>query len=305
MIIKQNRIRNLSKLKRIKMGSTFRVGIVDVDSQIEKMMKIGFKNELSVGDTILPEIVGPATRRNAAGDFKLLKDKPKEQCSRMIEWTYNQWSGGGQTREVTDSTSVGYERYQRQIIPPNSVEFTIVDNEISKDLVSPIFTMNDSETEDIVVAINVILEAFGQCEIFDVNSRPFIAPQIRRLNWEMLPKGKYPWEEQKERLKPYFNKANGANKAVVEKRIESINEYAPDFTAVGTGGFGGYLVHGFEKEDLYILESTEVNNATYVLRKDWESISQLTKAEILNHDLHETRIVHNKSWYKNLKELFE
>jgi hypothetical protein len=52
------------------------------------------------------------------------------------------------------------------------------------------------------------------------------------------------------------------------------------------------------------LESVKVNNATYVLRNDWESISQLTKAEILNNDLHETRIVHNKNWYSNLAELF-
>lgn len=305
MIIKQKRIRNLSKLKVLETGSRFRVGVVDVEKRIKEMKKIGFTNELKIGETILPDIIGPATRRNAEGDYILLRDKPKEQHSRMIEWTYKQWAGRGETREVTESTSISYERFQRQFIHPTGIEFTIVSNGKSKNLVSPVFVMDETKRNEIISAVNVILEIFGECEIFDSTNNPILPPKVIRLNWELLPKGKFPWEKQKERLEPYFKRAIGTNRAVIEKRIETINEYSPDFTAIGTGGFGGYIVHGFEDLNMYILESVKVNNATYVLRNDWESISQLTKAEILNNDLHETRIVHNKNWYKNLNHLFD
>ena len=67
MIIKQKRIRNLSKLKVLETGLRFRVGVVDVEKRIKEMKKIGFTNELKIGETILPDIIGPATRRNAEG----------------------------------------------------------------------------------------------------------------------------------------------------------------------------------------------------------------------------------------------
>lgn len=304
MIIKQKRIRNLSKLKAIQKDSVFRVGVVEVENKIEDMVKIGFGTDLKVGETLLPDIIGPSTRKNAEGSFELLRDEPKEKHSSMIEWTYKQWAGRGETREVTDSTSRLYERYQRKQIPPTGIEFTIVENGGRKNLVSPEFTMSDAYGHEIVSAVNVMLEVFGECEIFDASSNPIVSPKVIRLNWELLPKGKYPWEKQKERLEPYFQRARGTNRAVIEKRIEAINNYSPDFTAIGTGGFGGYVVHGFTERELYILESVQVNNATYVLNKEWEIISQLSKAEILNNDLHESRIIHNESWYENLSSLF-
>ena len=265
MIIKQKRIRNLSKLKLIELNSHFRVGVVNVEKR---------------------------------------RDKPKEQHSRMIEWTYKQWAGGGQTKEVTDSTSVSYERYQRQIIPPTAIEFTIVEGSNYKNLVSPEFVMHEKNSSEIITAVNVILEIFGECELFDVANNPIVPPKTIRLNWELLPKGEYPWAIQKKRLEPYFRRAKGTNRAVVEKRIETINQYSPNFTAIGTVGFGGYVVHGFKDLNMYILESVKVNNATYVLKSNWGSITQLTKAEIINNKLHEARIIHNKDWYKNLSELY-
>lgn len=304
MIIKQKRIRNLSKLEKIKPNSQFRVGLIDLENRTEVLIRIGFSNELAIGESILPNIIGPATRKNADGSYLKIKNKPKEQHSRMIEWTYKQWAGRGETKEVTDSTSVSYYRYQRQIIPPTSIEFTIVNSGNSKMLVSPIFVMDDKNSNEIIAAVNVILEIFGECYIFDSDNIPMELPEVIKLNWELLPRGKFPWETQKARIESYLEKAKGKNRSVVEKRAETINQYSPDFVAVGSGGFSRYMVYGFKKLKMYILESVEVNNATYILKNDWETISQLTKAEILNNNLHKSRIIHNKNWYKNLNELF-
>lgn len=54
MIIKQKRIRNLSKLKVLETGSRFRVGVVDVEKRIKEMKEIGFTNELKIGEKFYP-----------------------------------------------------------------------------------------------------------------------------------------------------------------------------------------------------------------------------------------------------------
>ena len=79
----------------------------------------------------------------------------------------------------------------------------------------------------------------------------------------------------------------------------------PDFVAYGRSGFKGYAVFGFTERNLYILESVMPNNATYVLENDWETISQLSKAEILSQELHKARIVHSENWQKNFDKIME
>jgi hypothetical protein len=54
MYIKKRRIRNLKVL----------------DSLKGKMIRIGFSTSLSLGETILPAIVGPVTRRNSEGYYE-------------------------------------------------------------------------------------------------------------------------------------------------------------------------------------------------------------------------------------------
>lgn len=303
MVLKQKRIRNLSKLSNIKKGAKIVIAKTNIENIKELSEKIGFTKNLEIGETVLPRVIGPVTRRNAEGEYIIHRDKEKEIHSRMIEWTYNQWAGRGKTKEVTEYTSFQYRRYPRTFIPPQSIELMITEKNGSRVIISPNFVFS-RENEDIIVhTINLFLEIFNECEIMDSNIEPIIGRKVIRLNWEVLPKGEYPWEIQKKRIEPFLRRAKGKNRAVVEKRLEEINKYNPDFTAVGTAGFSGYLVHGFVSKNIYILESIYVNNATYILENDWETLSKLSKSEILNNDLHKARIIHNKNWYKNLAAL--
>ena len=54
-----------------------------------------------------------------------------------------------------------------------------------------------------------------------------------------------------------------------------------------------------------MLESVYTNNATYVFGADWELLSKLTKAEILNAELHDARLIHNDNWKQNIDALME
>lgn len=63
------------------------------------------------------------------------------------------------------------------------------------------------------------------------------------------------------------------------------------------------MVIGFEMKKIFVLESTQINNATYVLKRDWEYISKLSKAEVLNNKLHFARVIHNNKWYESITNL--
>lgn len=300
MIIKQSRIRNLSKLRGIEENTHIRIGISDIGRYTDRLRKIGFSSELYDGQTVLPKAIGSVSRRNSLGDYIEHKDRKKEIYYRMIEWTYKQWAGRGQTKEVTESTVVPYERYPRTIIPPQSIELTVISDENELKIVSPEIRFSEDNEKLIVHVVNLFLEIFRECQILDSNKKPIINPELIRLNWEVLPKGKMPWAKRKSQVMEFIDRAKGENRKVVEKRLEAINQYGPDFTAIGNAGFDGYIVHGFIDENIYVLESIYTNNATYILEEDWESISQLTKAEILNESLHKERVIHSKNWYEKM-----
>ena len=126
---------------------------------------------------------------------------------------------------------------------------------------------------------------------------------MRRLNWEILPPGRYPWEQLKERVNPVIKQAKEGNQKVILNRFETINSFAPEFYAIGRGGFRGYLIFGFPKQNIYILESIFTYNATYVFEEKWEALSQMTKAQILNENLQKERIIHQKGWHARIRQL--
>lgn len=299
MVIVQKSIRNLSKLSSLEKGAVIRIGVSQFEQ--EKAIQMGFQG-ITTGETVLPAVCGSKTRLNAEGTFEIHRDRPKETAYRMAEWTRKEFRGRDITEEVTETVIIPYKRYPRTAILPLAIEWTIAEIEGKQLIVSHELEYGKDDNK-IVLAINVILEIFGVCEVFTEDLKPHCAREVRRLNWEVLPKGEYPWEVQKERLTPFFSRARGKNKNVVSRRNEFIVKYEPDFTAIGRGGFRGYVVHAFKEKDIYILESYEVNNATYVLNGNWETISMLSKADILRNELHQRRIIHDQNWSQNIRAL--
>lgn len=49
-----------------------------------------------------------------------------------------------------------------------------------------------------------------------------------------------------------------------------------------------------------VLESIYLNNATYVFRDDWESLSKLSKSQIINGDVEYERVIHDSHWAENI-----
>jgi hypothetical protein len=224
-----------------------------------------------------------------------------ETAYTQIEWTWQEYHG---PYKVPKSKIVDrpYTRYPRTFIKPPSVELCIeVGLDKTRYIVGP--TQSIEQETEIVHVVNVFLEIFGICQIFHDDLSRFTQAPIRRLNWRVLPPGRYPWERMKVEVDPLIRQAGDRKEGVVRHRIEKIAGHGPEFVAIGTAGFLGYLIFGFPAKNTYVLESVFTGNATYVFEENWERLSQLTKAEILVGGFQKDRIIHREGWDQRIIRL--
>lgn len=306
MIIDKKRIRNTSSLSIIKNKSLVRFGVSDINRFLNRCIEIGFTNDLKVGETVLPLAkIGPVSRRNAEGLYLPDRTKEMETAYATIEWTWKQFAGKDDTIEVTEFRDRPYKRYPRKFIPPQSLELTVVEDEAGEKLIlTPEIEFIEDNNNLLIHSVNLILEIFGECQFFTEELNTIMkTTNAKRINWETLPKGKTPWKRVNDIIEPIMKNVKKGSYNVILHRFEALHKKEPDFFAYGKAGFFGYVVFGYQDRGLYILESIYNYNATYVLDKDWEELSQLTKAEILNNDLHKERIIHTKVWDEKISKL--
>ena len=307
MIIRKKRIRKIGGyFGGIEDGTDIILGLRNLDNYDEQLKKIGFKEHYEVGDCVLPACIGPATKLNANGKEIVHRNKPKETHYRQSEWSWKEFHGPYDQVEKSRIVDIPYERYPRTPVPPFGVELSILSDEQGNKLVaSESLEYSPDNEEKIICVVNVFLEIFGECEVFDSSMAPFIRAEVRRLNWEILPPGRRPWEERQSQVEELISTQPDGNQSAIRERLKVIYEESPEFVAVGRAGFHGYLVFGFPEKDLFILESTQVNNATYVFDEDWETLSNLTKAEVIQGELHKERLIHRETWFNQMKEILD
>ncbi len=301
MVLKQTRINNLSVFSAAKEGEPIYIKVDNVGRFPSKLKIFGFDKNVENGDSILPSPFNNYAKKNAEAYATIDASLPLEKYTRTQYWTRNEWAGRDQTREVTDFVDItGYRRH-RDWHKPYSVYFTyVVDDEAS--IVSDSIVYNKENGEKLKNTVNMILGLFGECTI-DFSAIPSEIKK-RRLDWDVLPPGEYPWEKVKNTIEDITKKSNKTQTAMMLRNCKTIVDMEPEFIAYGKSGYRGYVVFGFPKKDLYILESIFPNNATYVFNNDWETLSKMTKAQILSNELHEARIIHSASWDQKFKELF-
>jgi hypothetical protein len=156
----------------------------------------------------------------------------------------------------------------------------------------------------ILLTINLFLEIFGECNVMDEHLESIHQPRIRRVNWRILPQGRMPWDQLHTHLRQIVGRQPQGNQPVIQHRLQAINSRNPAFVAVGQGGFDSYVIFAFPQRHIFILECIQFGNATYVFGDDWRTLSQMTKAEILNADLQQERLIHRDNWDHNLEVLF-
>ena len=294
MLITRTRIKNPEPyLHGLTSGTELYVGIRNVEDHRSKLVRAGFTDKLEVGERVLPAIFGRVTKLNAEGNDRIRRDLDKERVYRPRHHQWEDWHGGSHSGIIF----FPYWRFPREPILPPGLELTVTrDAEGNKIVVSDMLRFEPSQYDRIALSINICLEIFGECEILTRELVPVAKTPVKELNWRLLPKGKYPWERLKGEVAPIIEKAKPSQRPVLAGRLKIITEAEPDFVAIGEGGFSGYLVFGFPKKKLYILESLYYGNATYVLDEDWETLSKMSKGEIIGNALQKERIVHLAGW---------
>lgn len=298
MRIQKKRVQNLKcNLIGVPAGLEAMLAVPLPEVPRDRVTKVGFAAVPQVGEKVLSAIVGPVSRFNAEGSFIRHRDQPMETCYRLHEHKYKEWHGP-ERLEATKYVDVPYKRYPRTPIPPPSVELSIVTLPDGRQAISTVsaLTVDFENPDKLKHAINLMLELFGFCDVIDKDLLPIGVAPVVSLNWRVLPAGEMPWTQLEQHLKPVLDIQKKGKRPVVEHRLKEINRYSPTFVAVGHGGFTGYVIFGFRKIGLYVLECARYGNATYILEEDWKELSRLTKAEILNQKRHKVRLVHIPSW---------
>jgi hypothetical protein len=301
-MIKKSKIRSLKPYIRL-IPSTSDVYVGVVNPSELKLRRIGFSSSLDDGETILPMPIGKATRYNANGKRLVHKNRPMETAYRTVEWRWNEYHGKSQVSR-SDFRDVPYKRYPRTHVAAPSLQLTLFTRSDGQRVILTPLIKNWRKNEDqLVHAVNVMLEIFGEATFLDERREQIVDAPVRYLNWRILPKGTHPFPVLRKELDAAMRYVKDGNKSFVDHRLERINSFKPEFTAVGEGGFTGYVIFGFPEKRTYILESILYGNATYILGDDWERLSQMTKAEILDDNLHKDRIVHLRNWFEKVRRL--
>ncbi|MEZ8224938.1 hypothetical protein AB6C43_12950 [Vibrio splendidus] len=286
-------VRSLAKLMKVAGDATkvrLTVSLNDVSKEL--LLHLGFDENPVVGDYLMPAVLGKYTNFNVNGAIKIRKDLPLEPESVMFHGSSRDWHGGIHYGVRTRTMN----KYPREHIPAPSEAFEIIVLGTELFLSSPELSLSDiDETRNIHIT-NMMLECFSEFDIYDVDEGEIVGPRLKRLQWDILPSGECPWDKAKAIILQRTKHLEEKDKKVIEHRMRVISRRQPDFLATGRAGFSGYFVYGFREQGVYVLESMELDNATYVFNSEWEAISQLTKSQIINSDLPHQRIIHNKRW---------
>ena len=297
VLIRQTRINNMSVFSSVKEGAPVYIKVGDIKRFPQKLKKFGFESDMNNGDSILPTVFNNYAQKNAEMFFTIDSSLPMEKYTQTQYWTRNEWAGRGETREVTEFVDITRWRRHRDWHQPYSVNFTYIDQgKVSAYIVSDCIIYNAENHNKLKNTVNMLLGLFGECTI-DYEPIPHEIKR-KRLDWEILPPGKYPWEKVKSSIEEITEKSNRTQTEMMLRNCKVIADMEPEFVAYGKSGFRGYVVFGFPQKDIFILESVLPNNATYVFNNNWESLSKLSKAEILSNHLHHARIIHSSNWEK-------
>lgn len=300
--IKGASARGLSLLRPfLKDGDRYRLALSTAEIGDERLKSIGCPQPLKPGVSFLPSVLGKYSTTNSRASEELDKTGDKETVYRMVYSSWNDWHGNPHSGIVARP----YKRWPRIITPPPEELLHIQDVDGFSHLCSSICTYTTKEEDRNTHVLNLFLELFGEFDLFDDRGQTLLAPKVRRVNWDLLPQGDFPWARAEKHISTVTKHLSVEDQTVIHFRLREIAGFGPNLIAVGRGGFSGYFAFGFPKRKMFVLESTELDNATYVFGSDWEHLSQLTKKDILCNNLQKERIIHDRRWKFRLTKLFK
>lgn len=298
-MIKGQSIKSIARLIAEAKGANDVMFVIRWDSVTPyRQQEIGIHYLQHDGDSILASDIGKVSSFNVSGKEVKRKDLPliKKMITQYRTW--KDWHG----REHDGIQHRTIDVYPVDFISPPSEKLSLKSIDGVMYIVTGVVNLSGAP-ESLMHLANLLLEYFGGFEIFDVSKHKISKTVTRQLQWEVLPQGKYPWNKTSSIVSPYLTKLSESERGVIEHRMRELSKYEPDFLATGRGGYSGYFVYGFTSRKLHFLESIHLNNATYIFGENWESLSSLSKEEIINGEHEHLRVIHDKKWIGKIRHL--
>lgn len=256
---------------------------------------------------LIPDVrVGTYSRTNVEGKEIVRKDLPKTLKTVYIETpNYGDWTKGshtvGQRREV----------YKRDIIYPKELELKI--ELLSEELKSEKFftfrftvdillnRKGKDFKEDLLYSLNLLQENVGASNVFPNQADLAVYLKTINVSWEILPPG-----DRESVVMSILSRLKAPSKEIRNKLVQRYNllsRLKPIAFISGSNGFRRYFGAQFS-DKLIIFENLEYGNAIYAMFEDWETLSKLSRLELLSGKREGfMRIVHKSGWEIELKKL--
>lgn len=287
--IERKRIRKVNLPKEYDINK-IQIGIPVIEDEHKR---VGLTEK---GDVVLPSgTFGAQSRKNAYGYAYADKSKPKEYRYVSTNWMHP----FGNTNASMVTTDIYKECYPQKVIPPYGIELQLFENEDGKKFVIADLT-DEIRKKYLKEAINIFLEIYGVCYIFDGVIQIDNSVKRQRCNWEILPHGQMPSRYIENQLRRCGERTDTYN----IYRLKYIERYKPEKVVEGINGFKGYFAYVFE--NFCVLESAVYGNATYIIPKEnWEILSQKSKRELFDEKKIIKKIDHKEKWKQSIASMFD
>lgn len=241
--------------------------------------------------------LGSYSKKNDEGWDHARHDLPMITRSFSVEApNFGDWSHGSHTvfwdREV----------YQRDYFDPPGFEFLIqklsegsTGDVVFRIVVDLELRRTDDEFEELLLfALNLLQESFGACGVLPRDTTGSELLSTLNLDWEIFPPGTV--DDVVSRVVRGLGRATPQQERLVRERISLFNQLNPIRYIQGRGGMNRYVGALFA-DDLVVFENVRYGNALYVLYKDWASVSQRSRLDLLKcRDVSFDRFVHGPRW---------
>jgi hypothetical protein len=259
--------------------------------------------DLQCPDRILPRPnVGRYSKYNLRGQEIVYKDLPMVTKAYSTDTpNYGDWSKG--SHEVTRYREV----YEREYRAPKYFELKIdllgIDdrnNHVIRFTVDNLLDKNSPNfEEDLLFDLNLLQENTGNHGVYPVDADINEYLQSLYVSWEILPPGEI--EENITRILTGIKSKDPKLRQRLTERYKFLSALKPRNIVQGTSRFQRYFGAQFA-DDLVVFENAEYGNAIYIMFKNWEELSKISRIELLTSSSQQfIRIPHTKTWKIKLK----
>ena len=246
-----------------------------------------------------PASTGRWSKWNVNGREIVRRDLPKVYHSWTIEAPDFQGSG---THPITFSREV----FRKQRLYGQQIEAAVTRRDEPRDsLVGTVLLTlqapyDDDAEQAYLYAASLARTWFGSATAYSLNETGIPQVPDQSVSWDFLPHGTV--EELREAVvKKFGGSALPQEVEVMIDRLEKVQSLAPEKKLVGASGLQRYIGYQFG-DDFVAFENPRVGNALYLMHGDWESLSQLSRSQLLaSREGDFDRIIHTARWFERLR----